>query len=112
MTYTSRNQLVESLKNQISTRDSVAIRALLTIYEFQSDTEKSYKDTIGNNNVGFMGVDAKFASSLVEFYNKTGFLTEKQMNFVKKMMPKYSRQLINKSLNEGKIRKEGNVYVW
>ena len=34
------------------------------------------------------------------------------MNFVKKYMPKYAKQLIEHSIASGKIRKEGKEYIF
>ncbi len=86
------------VKNMLRTNKVWAIKALVRIYqENQTADEQAAKVTSHDNGIGFTGVDAQFASSLAEQYLKRGSLSDKQMAFVFKIMPKYSRQVIQMS---------------
>lgn len=105
-TYT-KDELVNGLKWQIANNSQKAIDALMRIYSFQTENEKSDGYTEEFNGVGFSGVDSEFLSSLAENYKKYHRLSEGQISWVKKCMPKYARQLVSISINSGKIEKIG-----
>lgn len=110
--FTNKQTLVNVLKTQIATRDNQAIKALITVYNNQTSSEQYEENTHVHNGVGFTPADAEFMSSLAKQYLNKGYLSQKQMYFVKKHMPKYANQLINQSIEIGKIVKEGSNYVW
>jgi len=92
---TTKKNIDSFVKNQLRTNKVWAIKALVRIYqENQTTDEQIAKITSEDNGIGFTGVDATFASSLAEQYLKRGSLSDKQMEFVFKIMPKYSRQVI------------------
>lgn len=45
-------------------------KALVGIYQYQTDQEKATNSTINNNNVGFAGCDGKSGSMTAKFYLK------------------------------------------
>ena len=110
--FTNKKALVEALRSQIATRDNQAIKALITVYNNQTSSEQYNEDTHIHNGVGFTPADAEFMTSLAKQYLNKGFLSQKQMYFVKKQMPKYANQLINQSISSGKIVKDGSEYTW
>ena len=83
----------EEVKNLIQTNDKVLYGALKKLYACQTAEEKSMGDTVENNGVGFNGVDAPILSSMAEFLNKKGYLTDKQKVIVRKKLVKYNKQL-------------------
>ena len=93
----------EEIKGLIESRDDAVIRGMKRIYELQTEDEKENGGTLFwsktklgtyyNNGVGFSGVDGDIMSSFVKFYNKTNFLTFKQMKIARKKMLKYAGQL-------------------
>lgn len=86
------------VKNMLRTNKVWALKALVRIYqENQTADEQAAKVTSHDNGIGFSGVDATFASSLAEQYLKRGSLSDKQMTFVYKIMPKYAGQVIKMS---------------
>tara|TARA_B100000508_G_C11278964_1_gene189533 strand:- start:277 stop:570 length:294 start_codon:yes stop_codon:yes gene_type:complete len=85
----------EEIKGLIENRDDAVIRGMKRIYELQTEDEKENGGTYYNNGVGFSGVDGDIMSSFVKFYNKTNFLTAKQMKIARKKMLKYAGQLTN-----------------
>ena len=83
------------LKEQLSTDSELAKTALLTIYNNQSVDEQFSQTTTHKNNIGFNAMDANFASSLAKQLIERGTLSEKQMGYVFKIVPKYWKQLAN-----------------
>ena len=85
---------INFLKKKLSSDRRWAVRALERIYKCQSDEELASKQTVDRNNVGFSSVDAPILTGVCEFYQKRGYLTDKQMgNVVFKIMPRYASQL-------------------
>lgn len=112
MDITNKKQLVTMLKQQISTSDRQALKALVTVYKNQTATEKAAKQTQVWNNVGFSGIDANILSSIASYYLTWNKVSDKQLAIVKRLMPRYANQLVNQSLESGKIKKEGGKYIW
>lgn len=88
-----RTWTAEEIKELVQTNDKVLYGALKKLYACQTADEKAYGETVESNGVGFNGADAKILSSMAEFLNKTGFLTEKQKVIVRKKLVKYNKQL-------------------
>ena len=112
MPYKTKDSLVKALKEQLATRDNQAIKGLLTIYEYQTTEEQCEGHTKEFNGVGFSGFDSDILSSFAQQYLTKGFLSPKQMNYVKKYIPKYANQLIRLSILKNKIVKENGEYVF
>ena len=110
--FTSKKEIVSRLQKQIEEKDATAIHALLFIYDKQEEEEQNNERTLYHNGVGFNGTDAEFGSSLARQYRERGFLSPKQMGFVRKLIRKYAGQIVEIKLAEGEIRKEGKVYIW
>lgn len=110
--FTSKKEIVSRLQKQIEEKDATAIHALLFIYDKQEEEEREYEHTHYANGVGFNKSDAEFGSSLARQYRNRGFLSPKQMGFVRKLIRKYAGQIVEIKLAEGEIRKEGKVYIW
>lgn len=70
-----------------------ATRGLLAVYKYQTAAEKAVGSVTDSNGVGFAGVDGEFLSSLAKQFSQRGRLSEKQMGFLYKKMPKYAKQL-------------------
>jgi hypothetical protein len=85
---------VADLKDQIiaDTTGESAVAVLFQIYERQTADEQAVGCTKEDNGVGFTGVDAAFATSLVEQVKERHSLSPKQIACVMKMTKKYARQ--------------------
>ena len=83
----------EEIRNLVQTNDKVLYGALRNLYNCQTADEKEDGETTHQNGAGFNGLDAPILSSIAEFLNKNGFLTEKQKVLVRKKLVKYNRQL-------------------
>ncbi len=106
----SKKELVDGLKSQISVNPKKAQNALLEIYKYQTESEQEQGYTQVNNGVGFSGVDSEFLSSLAENLIRYKRLSDKQNNYLMKIMPKYANQLIRISMGKGLIYKVGRKY--
>lgn len=109
MEYT-KEELKNALKNQIATNDDKAIRALMTVYSYQTVDEKKKGETKALNGVGFSGKDSKILSSFAEQYNRSGSLSPKQVALLKRLMPRYAGQLLNASFEKGNFEKVGKKW--
>ena len=112
MCYKTKDSLIKALKEQLATRDNQAIKGLLTIYSYQTSEEQDKGYTKEDNGVGFSGFDSEILSSFAEQYKTKGWLSPKQMNLVKKYLPKYARQLVEISIRSGKIVKDKTEYIF
>lgn len=90
------------IKDKLATSEAWALKAMLTIYNNQTDAERVIETTKEQNGVGFTGTDGQFFSSLSKQYESRGHLSDKQMTFVMKRMKKYWNQILLAS-NEKKL---------
>ena len=84
---------VEEVKVLLAESDKAVARAILAIYNRQTEDEKAIKETSESNGVGYNGVDANFMSSLAQFYQSKGFQTAGQVKYGRKAIVKYAGQL-------------------
>jgi len=83
----------EEIKTLVQTNDRVLYGAMLKLYACQTADEVASGTTNHRNGAGFNGVDAGIMSSFCEFYNRTGFLTDRQKTIARRKLVKYTRQL-------------------
>lgn len=103
MTYTKKS-LVNGLKYQIGHSAEKAKRALLLVYENQTQTEQRNSATIEYNGIGFSSMDAEILSNIAVFLKEEGFVTSRQLLVIKRLMPKYAGQVLASSIKRGLIR--------
>ena len=100
---TTKKNTISFVKTQLGSNKVWALKALVRIFqENQTDDEQISQTTTHDNGIGFSGVDAQFLSSLAKQYLQRGSLSDKQMGFVFKKMPKYAGQVIKMS-DEAKL---------
>ncbi len=101
----TQKQITAYVRQQLSTNPVWAVKALVRIFqENQTSDEQSSESTTHDNGIGFTGTDANFLSSLAKAQLKYGKLSDKQMVFVFKKMPKYHAQVIKMSNQEQLIK--------
>ena len=110
--YTTKTQLVFALRKQLTTDPEQAIKALMTLFDYQTQDEKESGRTKHSNGVGFMQRDDRILTSLALFYRDRGFLTQAQINILISRISKYAGQLVNHSIARGMIKKDGRSYVF
>ena len=91
--FKTKKARVAFIREKLSSDDRWILRGLLIIYSNQTSDEQDAGITKYNNNIGFTGADAEFLTSLAQQYQHKSFLSEKQMPYLRKKMPKYSGQL-------------------
>ena len=90
----TKTQVRDFVKAKLATDPIWAQKALLKIFEFQTLDEQKCKDTIYHNGVGFNGTDWEILSSFALQFRKKRYLSDKQMKYVFKKMPKYWGQVV------------------
>jgi hypothetical protein len=91
---------IQALLNR---NDLAVCRALVVIYERQTDSEKFSETTHDKNDIGFSGVDAEICTSFAKQYQSRGFLSPKQMVIARKKMNKYWKQLAEIAKSNNKL---------
>lgn len=99
----------ESIIELLSTNDKAVIRAIVVLNECQTADERIAESTKYQNGQGFTAAHARMGSSMAKFYQKTGFLTKKQIDYWRMKTPSgrmrieiYAGQLL--SIAEAKQR--------
>jgi len=90
----------ELLKELFLKNDEAIVRAMLRIYDKQTEDEKISEYTRDDNGVGFSGVHGEIMTKFSKFYQERKYLSFKQMVVIKKIMPKYAGQLLKLMANE------------
>jgi hypothetical protein len=102
MTY-SKKQLLQGLRYQLAHDTEKAKKALILIYNNQTQAEQSALQTVEFNGVGFTSLDAEILSSISAFYLNHKFVTPRQLAIVKRLVPKYAGQVLASSIERGLI---------
>lgn len=89
----TKKAAIAEMKMNLRTKPEWALKGLITIYESQTESEKSIGATVEHNGVGFTGVDSILLSSFAEQVLSGRVLSQRQMVVLLKCMPKYAGQL-------------------
>jgi hypothetical protein len=81
------------VREKLLSDDGALARGLIMIFECQTSDERREGETSVENGVGFNMIDAPFLTSLSKWYLENGFLTRKQLDKARRIMPKYSKQI-------------------
>ena len=84
----------EEIKSKVSTDARWATRAIVVLFERQTESEKMAEMTSERNYVGFNGCDAEILSSFAKQVLNGKTLSVKQLAIAFKKLPKYSGQLL------------------
>jgi hypothetical protein len=71
----------EKIETLLETNDKAVGRALVRLTELQTADEVVEEDTKYRNGKGFRPCHARMGTSMAKFYQKSGFLTPKQINY-------------------------------
>uniref|UniRef100_A0A6M3LHR6 Putative helicase n=1 Tax=viral metagenome TaxID=1070528 RepID=A0A6M3LHR6_9ZZZZ len=99
----------DELAGLIDSSDEYAIGALIKLYTLQTSDEQWSGSTNHLNDVGFNGIDAGILTDMSKFYLARGYLTDKQLSFVRRSIKKYSGQLLNFGFVPIEIKGDGKV---
>lgn len=100
---TTRIWTIEEIKSLLETNNAFLARAIVKIYERQTEDEQQADMTGHNNSIGFNGIDAFILSKFAKFFMERKFLSPKQIVVARKKMMKYAKQLTTIA-NEGKAK--------
>lgn len=71
----------KDIVNLLKTSDKAIARALIVLFERQTDDEKTSENTRHHNNRGFRPCHARMGTSMAKFYMRNGYLTPKQIAY-------------------------------
>lgn len=84
----------QEIINLIETNDLAVTRAVIAIYQRQTEDEKSIEGTHYHNGIGFNSVDAKYMTYLAKYCQDNRRLTGEHLQKARKKIKKYHRQLL------------------
>ena len=84
-----------AMRRVLETSDEQLMKAVVKLYDYQTDDEKKGRETIHDNAVGFNKPDASFLTGMARLYSDQGLekMTDKQIAKTRKLMLKYIAQL-------------------
>lgn len=83
----------EEIEANLQKYDKWVERAIVAIYNKQTESEKRVKGANRRNGVGFSKADAGFLTDLAESYKEYGGLTDAQIKYGREAIMKYAGQL-------------------
>ena len=89
----NEKKMVEFMRVKLGTNPTCARRALIRIFENQTEYEQSAETVNEFNGIGFTKSDGQLLTSFANQLSDRGFLSPKQMNILFRRMPKYAGQL-------------------
>lgn len=110
MEFKSKKEIEYSIRAAITTEKKRAIKALLRLYEYQTEDEKSCGTVDNLNGVGFSGTDAELLTSFCKQFERRKNLSDKQMEILFKKIGKYAGQLTRQAISKKLYVKEGKVW--
>lgn len=92
--FKTNKQWEQYLKHLVRTNDTALLRAVVVVYDNQTDEEKREGICIGDNNVGFSKYDVKQLSEIAEKIKHKIPLSKPEVVLARSKMPKYWKQLM------------------
>jgi hypothetical protein len=90
-----------SVQDLLATNDKAVCKALVHLFNRQTDSEQAIENTKYRNDVGFTAADAPRLTSIAKFYLSRKFLSPKQVALVRKRILKYWKQLLQEIAKNG-----------
>jgi len=110
-TFNSKKAIAEAIKVQITSNDNQAIKAMLKVYEYQTDDEQAGGYVRHDNGMGFAATDSEILTSFCHQYERKGWLSAKQIAIIKNKIGKYAGQLLKQAIERGLYIKKGGQWV-
>lgn len=89
----TKKERIAFIREKLGTDARWAICGMLRVFANQTADEQATEDTKHDNGIGFAGCDATLLSSFAKQVERGRALSDKQMHYVFKKMPKYAGQL-------------------
>jgi hypothetical protein len=96
----TKNEII----NFINTDDKGLIRALLLIFYLQTNEEQETQSTHIYNGFGFNKPDSRRLTSMAQQYINDNWLSQRQLNYIRKRLVKYAGQLAEIANINSKIK--------
>lgn len=103
--FTSQKQWKAYLKDLLKTNDAALLRAIVLIYDNQTDEEKNKGESIEDNHIGFSKIDAKEMGSIARKIKVNKALTKRELAKSRNKMQKYWKQLMIISKKQAEVKK-------
>ena len=104
--FKSVSEIVASLRSQLSVNPDQALKALVILFNRQTADEQAEEHTRPMNFVGFNHNDAKVLTSIAKQYINGHTLSERQMEVIMRLVPKYAGQLVRRAIANGVYTKK------
>lgn len=99
----TKKTLQEFVKHKLATDRQWVIKAVQTVLKSQTSHEKALGETIEHNKVGFTAFDAEILTSIGDRAGN-GWLSNRQIALLHRVMPKYWAQIVEASKKAGLIQ--------
>lgn len=112
-TFTNQKQWEEYLKNLLKTNNKALFKAIVLVYDSQTEEEKRTNESVEENKIGFSKIDAKELSAIARKIKREEILTEGELAKSRNKMPKYWKQLMvisKRNMQRQKVREEQEKY--
>lgn len=83
----------QEIKHLIESNDTMVIRSVKTLYQYQTQDEQIAEHTKVKNHVGFNAFDAEFLTSIAKQILNGGNLSTNKIRICRKKLTKYTKQL-------------------
>lgn len=103
-TFRTKKEIQTAIREQITSNNASAIRAMLRIFQYQTSDEQRFGVTSHSNGVGFTSSDAEILTSFCKQLSYRS-LSEKQLTFLRKTIGKYAGQLTEQAISNGLYKK-------
>ena len=110
--FNSRIEVVNEFRSKLTTNKTWTLHGLVTLFNNQTEDEQEVEHTRYSNGLGFNHSDAKTLTSIAKWYIQKGFVTDNQLALVQSKIGKYANQLVSHGIRIGKIKKDGNSYIF
>ena len=88
-----KKDLYGYIKHMLATNKTWQTRALVTIFDRQTETEKAAESTMLHNNIGFTGCDGQILASFAKQWLNRKWLSAKQFSILNRRIPRYWHQI-------------------
>ena len=106
------DELAEWIRERVGMNPAWARRALTALYDEQTEAEKADPTFHESNGRGFSPQDQEFLSSLAEQALRQETFSQKQLGWLYKLLPKYSKQLVKMVRELERLEKTAVVEIY
>lgn len=102
--FTSNKQWERYIKDLLKHDNKALLRAIVIIYDNQTEEEKRKRLSISENKIGFSKIDVEVMSKIANKIKDGKLLTEGELEMSRNKMTKYWKQLMIYSKNRAELK--------